>query len=107
MRSDSSMRMIFAARDESEAAFLISLLESEEISAQTWTVRGEGGQVPPQIWLLNDSDFDRAAQIVKEYVKNQEKPAAKKELWKCTRCGEKHETTFSECWKCGQSREPF
>ncbi|HEY5648163.1 MAG TPA: DUF2007 domain-containing protein [Nitrospiria bacterium] len=98
------MRMIFAAIDESEAAFVISLLESEGIPAQLWSVRGEGGQTPPQIWLLNDGDFDAASKVVQDYVERLEAPPAGGESWTCAGCGEEHEPSFSECWKCGRSR---
>ena len=98
------MRMLFAARDEGEAAFMISLLKAEDIQARVVTAKGEGGQMPPQIWIQSDSDLDRASQIVKDYVSHLEKPLPEGKSWKCGGCNEVHETTFSECWKCGRSR---
>lgn len=100
------MRMIFAAKDESEAAFVVSLLESEGITSQLWSVRGEGGQVPPQIWLLKDADFKAASALIQEYVKKLEAPKAEGEPWTCAGCGENHASTYTDCWKCGRSRQP-
>ncbi len=96
------MKMIFAALDEGEAALLLSLLEADDIPAQVWTPRSEVGQANPQIWLHNESDVERGAEIIREYVRGLGKPPADGELWQCGGCGEKHEASFSECWKCGK-----
>jgi hypothetical protein len=58
------------------------------------------GEVPffetwPQLWIVNDLDYDRAAQLIDSA--ESESPA---EPWKCPKCGEINEGQFSICWQC-------
>ncbi len=61
------------------------------------------GEVPffetwPQLWVINDLDYDRATQLIK--AADAESPA---DAWKCPRCGEENEGQFGACWSCGYS----
>lgn len=61
------------------------------------------GEVPffetwPQLWVVNDLDYDRAEQLIK--AADAEAPS---EPWACGKCGEENEGQFSACWKCGAS----
>ena len=61
------------------------------------------GEVPffetwPQLWVVNDLDFDRAEQLIK--AADAEAPT---EPWTCKKCGEENEGQFSVCRKCGAS----
>ena len=51
----------------------------------------------PQLWVINDLDFDRALQLI-EAVES-ESPG---EPWTCRRCGEENEGQFAACWNCGE-----
>lgn len=80
-----------------------NLLESEGISTE---VRNEHlssifGEVPffetwPELWVINDLDYDRALQLIK--AADADSP---KEPWKCPKCGEECEGQFAVCWNCG------
>jgi hypothetical protein len=64
------------------------------------------GEVPffetwPQLWVVNDLDFDRAVQLID--AANVESPT---EPWKCPDCGEVNEGQFSICWRCGSPADP-
>jgi hypothetical protein len=61
------------------------------------------GEVPffetwPQLWVVNDLDFDRAQQLIE--AADAESPA---DPWTCANCGEENEGQFSACWSCGTS----
>ncbi|MDJ0793575.1 MAG: DUF2007 domain-containing protein [Woeseiaceae bacterium] len=61
------------------------------------------GEVPffetwPQLWVINDLDYDRALQLIK--AADAESPA---DSWKCPGCGEENEGQFGACWNCGYS----
>ena len=81
-----------------------NILESEGIPCE---IRNEHlgsiiGEMPfpevwPQLWVINDLDFDRAAQLIAA-DSLRESPA---EPWKCGQCGEENEGQFSACWNCG------
>ena len=87
-----------------------NLLESEGIPCE---VRNEHlgsilGEMPfpevwPQIWVINDLDFDRAKQLIDDDIAAVESPS---DPWKCRKCGEENEGQFSACWNCGTSIGP-
>ncbi len=82
-----------------------NLLEAEGIRCQ---IRNEHlgsimGEMPfvetwPELWVLNDLDFDRATQLITDADK--ESPRAS---WRCRKCGEENEGQFAACWNCGTS----
>ncbi len=66
------------------------------------------GEVPfaevfPELWVLQDQDYDRARQLLEEA------PIllpSNENCWTCVGCGERHEGQFVICWNCGQERPP-
>ena len=50
----------------------------------------------PQLWVVNDLDFDRAKQLIEAV--DAESPT---DAWTCGKCGEENEGQFSVCWNCG------
>ncbi len=81
-----------------------NILQSEGISCEIrnqhlGSIMGEMPfvEVWPQLWIVNDLDFDRAQQLISDDVVD-ESPA---EPWKCRRCGEENEGQFAACWSCG------
>ena len=83
-----------------------NLLQSEGIACE---IRNQHlgsiiGEMPfvevwPQLWIVNDLDFDRAQQLISDDVVD-ESPA---EPWQCRHCGEENEGQFAACWSCGTS----
>jgi hypothetical protein len=49
----------------------------------------------PQLWVVNDLDFDRAQQLIEGGL-DEAGPD-----WRCTQCGEHNEGQFAACWNCG------
>jgi len=69
------MKQVYIAQNPIEANFVKGILENEGIQAH---VRGEWvfavrGEVPmtsetlPSVWVVQDADFDRAAEIVAQF----------------------------------------
>lgn len=54
----------------------------------------------PELWVVNDLDFDRATQLLKAV--DAESPSAP---WKCRQCGEMNEGQFAACWNCSASAD--
>ena len=81
-----------------------NLLESEGIAA---VVKNEHfgsilGEMPftdtwPQLWVVNDLDFDRARQLIDGSAADESPKAS----WRCATCGEINEGQFGVCWQCG------
>ena len=90
-----------------------NILQSEGISCEIrnqhlGSIMGEMPfvEVWPQLWIVNDLDFDRAQQLISDDIVD-ESPT---EPWKCRRCGEENEGQFAACWSCGANEsgsEPF
>ena len=84
-----------------------NLLEAEGIPCE---IRNEHlasilGEMPfvetwPELWIVNDLDFDRATQLITAV--DAESP---KTPWRCRQCGEENEGQFAVCWKCGAPAE--
>ncbi len=84
-----------------------NLLAAEGIPTQ---IRNEylgsiAGEMPfvetwPELWVVNDLDFDRATQLIG--AADAESPAAS---WKCRNCGEENEGQFAACWNCSTSHD--
>ena len=80
-----------------------NILESEGIACE---LRNEHlgsvmGEVPfvevwPQLWIVNDLDYDRAQQLLSADAQA-ESPS---ESWQCRHCGEQNEGQFAACWNC-------
>ena len=84
-----------------------NLLTAEGIPAE---IRNEHlgsivGEMPfvetwPELWVINDLDFDRATQLIASVEK--EGPTTP---WKCRKCGEENEGQFAACWNCGTAAD--
>ena len=82
-----------------------NILESEGIACE---IRNEHlgsvmGEVPfvevwPQLWIVNDLDYDRAQQLISKDAAA-ESPT---EDWTCRYCGEINEGQFGACWNCAK-----
>lgn len=59
---------------------------SGEVSAfDTW----------PEIWVFDDSDYERAVKIIESSLSNDDAPE-----WECVKCSEKNDASFEFCWNC-------
>lgn len=81
-----------------------NVLESEGIPCQIRNefLGGIAGEMPlqevwPELWIINDIDYDRAKQLLDNAIAD-ESPHVN---WKCHKCGEENEGQFAACWNCG------
>ena len=86
-----------------------SVLESNDIATFMKNQFGTSGagelpfvEVIPQLWVLNEADFDRAATLIDE-LQDSEKHAAQVR-WVCPQCGTPQEAAFTHCWSCSTAR---
>ena len=85
-----------------------NLLESEGIPSR---IKNEHlasivGEMPfievwPELWVINDLDYDRAEQLIDAAISD-ESPQCP---WKCRKCGEENEGQFAACWNCGTAHD--
>lgn len=55
-------------------------------------------EVIPQLWVLNDSEAERAAALIDELRESAGNEPA--QAWVCPLCGTEIEPEFTQCWKC-------
>lgn len=101
------MRLIFEHIDFTIVGHMQTILNAAGISTDLRNAGAAGlaGEVPytqvyPELWILNNSDEERARAIIRDY---REKDAATPigPDWKCGTCGESVEGQFAACWNCG------
>lgn len=53
----------------------------------------------PEVWVVNDGDYARAASAVEALQQETSEPD-----WRCPRCDSANPATFDSCWHCGRNR---
>ena len=85
-----------------------NVLESEGIACR---IKNEHlgsivGEMPfievwPELWVINDLDYDRAKQLIDAAITDESPQAS----WNCRKCGEENEGQFAACWKCSEAAD--
>ena len=85
-----------------------NVLESEGIASQ---IKNEHlgsivGEMPfievwPELWVVNDLEYDRAKQLIDTAISDESPKAS----WKCRNCGEENEGQFAACWNCDNTHD--
>jgi len=83
-----------------------NLLENEGIRAvvKNEFLSSAMGDLPPaecqaEVWVLFDKDFQAAETLLRSILSPRNLPP-----WQCA-CGETCEGQFTQCWRCGATRE--
>jgi hypothetical protein len=105
------MRKVFEHPSFHEVGHCESILNSHDIAT---TIKNENasslsGEVPfasvfPELWVLDDSAYDEAVGLLREYHDSARENATLPD-WVCAHCGESIPGTFDSCWHCGHSKE--
>ena len=76
-----------------ENAGIESLIKNDMLQAG----RGELGVFDtwPEVWVVNETDYDRAVKILSEIQSPADLPD-----WACPSCGEINGAAFALCWHC-------
>ncbi len=83
-----------------------NVLDSEGIASviKNAILGGIAGEMPldqvwPELWVVNDLDYDRAKQLIDGEISDE----SPRQAWTCRKCGESNEGQFAACWNCGKS----
>ena len=102
------MKKVFEHIDFSRVGHFQSILENAGIATHIKNVGAAiaSGEIPfiqvfPELWVVEDGDYDRAIEILKPYYRPE---AAEAGDWVCPGCGETVEGSFGQCWKCQTMR---
>ncbi len=106
---------IYSATTEMQAEFLVQVLASHGVEAQTMggALTQLAGYLPATYArtrvVVDEEDVDRARAIVRDFERSRKHPkpvAGAAESWVCANCGEMIEPQFTDCWKCQTPRPP-
>ena len=53
----------------------------------------------PELWVVNDADFELATNVVSLTIKSQNTAD-----WLCEICAEENDASFDLCWKCNHEK---
>ena len=102
------MRKVYTSDNSAIIGHLRQVLEDHTIPCivRNDFLLGGAGELPvnetwPEIWVIDDGDFDRARALVDVIVATAH---ASQPPWHCASCGEQMEGQFTDCWRCGASR---
>ncbi len=104
------MKQLHVARHAPEAHLVCGFLASHGIAAE---VRGElltsgWGELPLDVcsvWVKDDRDYGRGRELVTEFFSGAYARRHAGERWTCAGCGENLEGQFTQCWRCGATRD--
>jgi hypothetical protein len=96
------MKMLYSNDNSFLVSNLKNIIESHNISTfiKNEFAQGAVGEISaidswPELWVLNDADFDQAMEIVES-----SQSSIKGEDWLCKNCSEKNDPSFEICWNC-------
>ena len=101
------MKRVYSAEHGLMTEHIKDILQEEGIDCmiKNLNLAGALGELPPiecwpEVWILEDEDYDRASSIVEDLIKDSDEYRSS---WVC-QCGEKIEGQFTACWSCGTAR---
>jgi hypothetical protein len=100
------MKRVFTSPDSAEVGLLKNMLQKGGIRCVE--INEQMAQTIPsppfqaELWVENEEDYAEAAALMEEWLKPTHTTGVP---WTCSRCGEKLESQFSKCWKCGTRRD--
>ena len=105
------MQKVFSAGSYIEAQLIRVYLEQSGIDVKIVNENSSGVPGSPhwalpvaaELWVLDDGQYNDAAELVKEYFAKQ---TVKSDVeWKCQKCHESNPESFEVCWNCGQASD--
>lgn len=102
------MKKIYEHIEYSRVGHFQAILEEEGIATMIKNLGASvgAGEIPftevfPELWVVNDEDYDRALSVLESYQPPKIEEATD---WICPTCGEEVGKEFGECWNCGRLR---
>jgi hypothetical protein len=104
------MKHVFVSQNLFEVEMRKEWLEQAGIRCmiKNQRISGLAGEIPftetfPELWVIQNEDYDQARRVLEEGLVLL---PSDKDTWTCAGCGERHESQFGTCWKCGLEKLP-
>lgn len=105
-RADKDVRRLYKAANLPEAYIVVAQLRAAGVEARVFNENAQGGlgelpftHVYPEVWVMDDSDWTRARDVVTAYEGGAEANAGVSVH--CPDCREENPGNFQLCWNCG------
>lgn len=108
------MKEVYSHADSMRVGHAQSLLEAEGIICFVQNDLSHnliGGSIvgplklfDPVLCVSDESDFERAKEIIDSWAAHTGIPASSEAEWKCPGCGEMVPEGFTSCWSCERER---
>lgn len=102
------MKKIYEHLEYARVGHYQAILESEGIATliKNQSAQVGAGEIPftevfPELWVMDDNDYDQAMKLLEEY---QPPDVSTLTDWTCPSCGEHVTKEFGECWNCSTIR---
>lgn len=102
------MKQIFVSQNLIEVEMRKDRLEEAGIRClvKNQLASSLAGEIPfievfPELWVLQDTEYDRARQLLEEETVSL---PSNQGFWICPGCSEQHESQFGTCWNCRQEK---
>ena len=99
------MKRVYSSYNLAAVHHARNLLEAEGIRAEVRNqfLSSAMGELPPaecqaEVWVLQEGDFQKADEVLRRRVI----PGPD---WQCANCGETLQGQFTQCWRCGATRQ--
>ena len=99
------MKMVYSNENRFFVIFVKNLIETDGIDVFIKNEYAQGGvgeisafDCWPEVWIVNDVDFDRAMEVVTLSQQRTNKPD-----WICKQCSEENDVSFEVCWNCSSA----
>lgn len=96
------MKIVYTNENNFLVSNIKNLIEAQgiEVFVKNEYAQGAIGEISafdswPELWIVNDSDFERAMTIVNLSQTSKSAPE-----WQCGGCSEKNDASFEVCWNC-------
>ena len=100
------MKLIYTHQNNIMVESVRSLLDYEGIETMLKNEYASGAtgdlaanETWPEVWVVNERHYKKAAEIVEELLSKKKGPD-----WFCRKCKEKNADTFELCWSCQSHR---
>jgi hypothetical protein len=100
------MKLVYTHPNLAVLAQVLALIERADIACVVRNEYASGalGEIAPinawpEVWVINDRDFERSTLIVEQLQQAIEAPD-----WQCSECDNFSPATFDTCWQCGHDR---
>ncbi len=106
-----NMRKLCESSSLLDLQLVADYLQSEKVPVEILNEHQGGSPVVPhwglsvwaELWVRNDTQFERAKLLLEQYRAQRDQPPGSE--WACPNCGEYNPGNFETCWHCARARQ--